>query len=130
MAVAEEALVDDTTLVDDAELVDDDAAADDDALANVELAPTVWPFLLTTATLAKFVFNPNTALNASACPPVPTVALFAAVVAVEHSEFAALFALQLVWSCWQIKFVIIPMLSADPWSNDPKNKSIGQIEIS
>ena len=49
----------------------------------LELEPedTVWPFELMTATLAKSVFSPNTALNASAWAPVPTGALFAAVIA-------------------------------------------------
>ena len=83
-----------------------------------ELEVTVWPLELTTATFAKFVFNPNTALKASACAPVPAAALFAAEVADWHKLFASLLALQLVWSCWQMKLAIVPISSAEPWLKD------------
>lgn len=67
------------------------AAATDAALAEAAPAETIFPVLSTTATEAKSVWIPNTALNASAWAPVSAVAALAAAVAVAHVSFA-------VWS--------------------------------
>lgn len=99
-------------------LVEDCSSCVEEPELEPEPELTVCPFELTTATFAKSVFSPKAALNASACAPVPAGAWLAAFVAVEHSEVAALFALQLVWSCWQMKLVSVPMSSVDPWLND------------
>jgi hypothetical protein len=86
--------------------------------AAVELAADpaaiVEPVLLMTATLAKFVVIPKAALNASACAPVPTGALFAAFVAAVHVVSADEGALHASFSCWQMKLVIVVITSSDP----------------
>ena len=85
----------------------------------------VTPWSLTTGTLAKSVWIPNAALNASACAPVFAVAAFAAVVAVWHVACAVASAPQALESWLQMKSVITPIASAEPGFGQGVSYSLG-----
>lgn len=68
------------------------------AAAVLATAACVTPWSFTTGTAAKSVLIPNTALNASACPPVFAVTVSAAAFALAHVAFAVASAPQLFTS--------------------------------
>lgn len=85
------------------------------AVAEV-VAEICWvtPWSLTGAMLAKSVVIPNTALNASACPPVLAVTVSAAAFAVAQVCFARSLAPQKLTSWSHMNCVMISMFCAEP----------------
>lgn len=97
------------------ELLAADVALAAPVAAAVEAA-TLWvtPWSLTSGTAAKSVLIPNTALNASACPPVLAVTVSAAALAEAQVACAVASAPQLFTSWSHMNCVMMSMLSADP----------------
>ena len=90
------------------------AAAVEVAAAVVASTDSVTPWSLTGAMLAKSVWIPNTALNASACPPVFAVTVSAAAAAVAQVCFARSSASQKLTSWSHMNCVMMSMFCAEP----------------
>lgn len=85
------------------------------AVAAEPVPTTVLPWSSTSATAAKSVVMPNTALKASAWAPVFAVWVSAAACAFAHVSFAVWSAPHVFVSVSHTNCVMISMLSAEPW---------------
>ena len=93
------------------------AAPEETTAVGADKSPgeMVFPWSSTTASAAKSVVMPKTALNLSACNPVFAVAVSAAAFALAQVALAVASAPQLFTSWSHMNWLMMSMFCAEPW---------------